>query len=236
MSGARTFTIARDLSTKKRERADELFAHARNGVVTYQGGGDVLIAGTIFRFEGHLPQIVFGRLPPVIHIDGESDQAAVLRWSQERFGAELRGTAIGRSLMLNHLAPIMLLQTLRIHLLSAKNEDNWLAALSDRRLSKVLETMHSDYQRNWSVEALAGLARMSRSGFALTFKKKVGVAPMDYLAIWRMQAACELLQASDDPLPAVANAVGYASESAFSAAFTKVVKCRPGAYRAQLRR
>ena len=232
LTGGRPFTIARDLSVKRRQRAEDLFAKVRGGVVTCGGGGDVLIAGTVFRFEGHLPQIVLGRLPPVIHIAGDSDQAAVLRWSLERFGAELRGTGVGRSLMLNHLAPIMLLQTLRIYLQTTKSDDSWLAALSDPRLAKVLQTMHSEFEREWSLEDFANLASMSRSGFALTFKKKVGVAPMDYLACWRMQAACERLQESNDSIAAVARAVGYASESAFSAAFVKIVRCRPGAYRA----
>jgi AraC-like DNA-binding protein len=72
---------------------------------------------------------------------------------------------------------------------------------------------------------------MSRSGFALAFKKKVGLAPMDYLANWRMQTACELLQGSESRVAAIASAVGYASESAFSVAFNKIVKCRPGVYR-----
>ena len=231
MTGGRRFTVSRDLVPKKRQRAEDLFELARDGVLTCQGGGDVLIVGTVFRFEGHLPRIVFGRLPPAIHIAADSDQAAVLRWSLDRFGAELRGKGMGRTLMLNHLAPIMLLQTLRIYLQSRTNEESWLSALSDPRLSKAIDAMHSGYERAWSLEELAQLASMSRSGFALTFKKKVGVAPMDYLANWRMQVACELLQAGSDSIAAVASAVGYASESAFSVAFNKIVKCRPGAYR-----
>ena len=233
LTGGRTFSLARDVSPKKRQRFAELLAHARNGVVTAQGGGDCLVVGTLFRFDGHLPQIVFGRLPPVIHIAGDSDQAAVLRWSLDRFRAELRGAGVGRSLMLNHLAPIMLLQTLRIYLGSSPGDENWLVALSDPRLSKVIEVMHAELQYDWSLAELANLAGMSRSGFALAFKKKVGVAPMDYLANWRMQVACDLLQAGDDAVSAVAAAVGYSSDSAFSVAFNKIVKCRPGAYRSQ---
>jgi AraC-like DNA-binding protein len=91
--------------------------------------------------------------------------------------------------------------------------------------------MHSDYQRHWSLNELAGLANMSRSGFASSFKKMVGVAPMDYLTNWRMQIACEMLDNGTQSLIIIANAVGYGSESAFSLAFNKVLKCRPGAYR-----
>jgi len=231
LTGGKEFTLTNSLSLKKRWRAQQLFSLGKDGTAVCQGGGDFVVIGTIFRFEGHLPSILFGRLPPVIHIDGDSDQAAVLRWNLERFGVELRSGGMGRSLMLSHLAPIMLLQMLRIYLSTAKNEENWLAALSHPQLSETLEAMQSGYQQSWSLEALANLAHMSRSGFALMFKKKVGITPMDYLKHWRMQVACELLQTSDDSLSAIASAVGYGSESAFSVAFQRIVKCRPGKYR-----
>lgn len=231
MTGGRQFSLASDLSLKRRLRAEELFSQSQDGYVSCNGGGDFFVVGTIFRFEGHLPSILFDRLPPIIYIDGNSDQAAALRWNLDRFTAEMRCNSVGRKLILSHLAPIMLLQVLRIYLHSAPKEVNWLVALSHPRLSKVLEAMQTSYKRDWSLEQLASLANMSRSGFALTFKKRVGISPMNYLMNWRMQIACELLQAGDDSLYAIATAVGYSSESAFSAAFVKTVKCRPGAYR-----
>ncbi len=97
-------------------------------------------------------------------------------------------------------------------------------------MSKVIDAMHSDYQRPWSLEGLAMVAGLSRSGFALNFRKQVGITPMDYLTNWRMQIACELLQAEDQNVATVAIAVGYESESAFSVAFKRIVKCRPGFY------
>jgi AraC-like DNA-binding protein len=231
LTGARPFSLAKSLAVKKRFRAEQLFSDAQRGVAVCQGGGDFFVNGTIFRFDGHLPTLLFRRLPPVIVIDGNSDQAAALRWNLERFGAELRGDSAGRSFMLGHLAPVMLLQALRMYLSSATKDENWLVALSHPRLSKALEAIQTDYRKNWSLEQLADLANMSRSGFALVFKKKVGVTPMDYLKHWRMQIACDLLRVGDEPLSAIASATGYGSESAFSTAFQKIFQCRPGAYR-----
>ncbi len=231
LTGGRKFTLATNLQLKKRFRAERMFMDAQGGLATCNGGGDFLVAGPIFRFEGHLPSVLFRRLPPVIHLDGGSDQAAVLRWSLDRFNAEMRGTDAGRSLMLTHLAPIMLLQVLRLYLASSAKDENWLAALSTPSLSKVLDAIQTDYARDCSLDWFARLANMSRSGLALKFRKKVGVAPMVYLMNWRMQIACELLRSGDQPLSSIAAAVGYGSESAFSSAFYKVVHCRPGAYR-----
>ncbi len=231
LTGGRKFTLATNLQLKRRFRAERIYRDAQGGLATCNGGGDFFTAGPIFRFEGHLPSILFRRLPPVIHLDGGSDQAAVLRCSLDRFNAEMRGTGVGRSLMLTHLAPIMLLQVLRLYLASSPKDENWLAALSNPSLSKVVDAIQTDYASECSLRRFAKLANMSRSGLALAFRKKVGVAPMVYLMNWRMQIACELLRSSDQSVSSIATAVGYGSESAFSTAFSKLMRCRPGAYR-----
>jgi AraC-like DNA-binding protein len=231
LTGGKGFVLAKDLSLKRRIRAETMAqAINKDGIAVCNGGGDLYSIGTFFAFEGHFPKIIFGHLPSVIHIPAHLDQAAVLRWSLERFSAEIRGRNAGRSLMLSHLAPIMLLQTLRIYLASAEDEKNWLVALSDPNLSRAIEAVHRDCKRNWSLDDLAKTAGMSRAGFALNFKTLVGVAPIEYLTHWRMQIARELLQEGKQGVAAIASAVGYESESAFSAAFTKIVKCRPGFY------
>jgi len=55
-------------------------------------------------------------------------------------------------------------------------------------------SLQSDHARTWSLDDLARTAGLSRAGFALNFKKWIGVTPMEYLTQWRMHLACELLQ------------------------------------------
>lgn len=231
LSGGKPFVVAKDLSVRKRLRAEAVMRAAQSEVATVNGGGDFFEIGALFQFEGHLPALLFSGLPAVLHIPENSDQAAVLRWSLERFISEFREQKPGQALILNHLAPIMLVQVLRIYSNSGdRNSTGWFVALADPKLSRAIESIHTNYQHNLSLEGLAKVAGMSRSGFALNFKKLVGTSPMDYLTHWRMQIACELLQSSSKSISAVANTVGYESESAFSVAFNKVVKCRPGIY------
>jgi AraC-like DNA-binding protein len=230
---AKRLVMAADLGIKKRLPLHQLNWKAEDGVlsVVCNGGGEFFAVGSAFQFDGHFQEIVLGRLPSVIHIPAHAEQAAVLRWSVERFAAEVRNRHPGRALMLRHLAPIMLLQTLRGYLASTKRERNWFVALSEPRLSKAIAAMQSDHARSWSLDELARTAGLSRAGFALNFKKWIGVTPMEYLTQWRMQLACELLQEGDRRIAEVASAVGYESESAFSVAFTRIVRCRPGHYR-----
>jgi len=58
----------------------------------------------------------------------------------------------------------------------------------------------------------------------------VGQPPMQYLALWRMQLASRLL-IDGGPVAAVAGAVGYESEAAFSRAFKKLVGQAPATWR-----
>jgi AraC-like DNA-binding protein len=224
------FVVAKDLSIARKLKIESLFNTAKNGVLTVNEGGDFFAVGTIFQFDGHLHKIMFAHLPSAIHVPGHLDQAAVLRWSIERFRAEYLEQNLGRSLVMNHLTPIMLLQVLRIYMTSAKAERNWLVALCDPKLSKAIEVIHSEYQKTWSLDSLAKVAGLSRSGFALNFRKQVGIPPMDYLTNWRIQIACEHLQAGEMSISEIANAVGYDSDSAFSDAFKRVIKSRPGFY------
>jgi len=231
ISGGRSFVLAKDLKVRRKISA-EVLAHTRgaNGIAVCNGGGEVVSIGTMFRFEGHFSDIIFRSLPAVIHIPAQLDQGAVLRWSLERFGTEFHSRSAGRSLMMGYLAPIILLQALRIYLSSTQRDKNWLVALSHPKLSKAMEVMHVHYGRNLSLNALAVTSRMSRAGFAFNFKQLIGMSPIDYLTHWRMQIACDLLQAGKAGIAEIARAVGYESESAFSATFNRIIKCRPGLF------
>ena len=68
---------------------------------------------------------------------------------------------------------------------------------------------------------------MSRSSFAVRFKDKVGEPAMDYLTRWRMMVASDRLANAGMPIAVVAPTVGYESESAFGAAFKRVIGYSP---------
>jgi transcriptional regulator GlxA family with amidase domain len=138
---------------------------------------------------------------------------------------------MGHLLVLDHLAPIILVQIFRMYLAMNNREQNWLTALTDPKLSRAIEAIHSRPAEPWSLESLAHISGMSRAGFASNFKRRIGVTPGEYLIHWRMQAARDLLLDPDKSVASVANEVGYESESAFSTAFTRVVGSRPGVYR-----
>jgi AraC-like DNA-binding protein len=80
------------------------------------------------------------------------------------------------------------------------------------------------------LQALADLAGMSRSTFALRFKETVGKSPMEYLTRWRMLLAGDRLTNSRDSISTIALSLGYESESAFSTAFKRIMGGSPRQY------
>ena len=186
--------------------------------------------GGHFALAGNHAGILLGVLPPIVHIRKESDKAA-LRWSLERMMQELREPQPGGFLVAQHLAHMMLVQALRLHLAEgSKGGVGWLFALADKQMSAAISAMHDDPAHRWTLQELAERAGMSRSTFALKFKETVGASPMEYLTRWRMLLAGDRLANSGDPISVIALSLGYESESAFSTAFKRVMGCSPRQY------
>jgi AraC-like DNA-binding protein len=226
----RPFRIASDLDLTPVDA--EIFAAAgRDGAVaTLNGGGDCFGVGGWFDFAGPHADILLGVLPPIVHIRKDADRAA-LRWSLERIMQELRAPQPGGALVAQHLAHLVLIQALRIHLAERPSGGvGWLFALSDPQMSAAINAMHQDPAHRWTLQALAARAGMSRSSFAQKFKQTVGSSPMDYLTRWRMLLAGDRLEHSGDPVSAIALSLGYESESAFSTAFKRVMAASPRKY------
>ncbi|MEO8779750.1 MAG: AraC family transcriptional regulator [Rhodanobacter sp.] len=205
-------------------------AQLDGGVFTYNGGGGCFSVGGHFDLMGQHADILLGVLPPIVHIRRPSDRAE-LRWYVERMIQELREPQPGGYLVAQHLAYMMLVQALRLHLTDGSGErTGWLFALGDKRMYTAISAMHGDPAHRWTLQSLAERAGMSRTSFTLKFKETVGVSPMEYLTRWRMLKAADSLANSDDSVGAISLSVGYESESAFSTAFRRVMGCSPRQY------
>ncbi|MCA1409227.1 AraC family transcriptional regulator [Ensifer sp. IC3342] len=223
----RPFRLASDLALPPVD-ANTVFAPARRGgVAQCNGGGDFFLVGSRFMLAGDHADILLGVLPPIVHIRKEADQAA-LRWSLERMRQELRERRPGAFLVAEHLAHMMLVQALRLHLAERASDGvGWLFALSDKQIGAAMAAMHAQPARTWTLQELAHHVGMSRTTFAVRFKAKVGLSAIDYLTRWRMLLAGDRLANTQQSIAAIASSLGYESESAFGAAFKRVMGCSP---------
>lgn len=82
-----------------------------------------------------------------------------------------------------------------------------------------------------TVERLAEHVHMSPRTFARTYTARMGVTPAKMVDGIRLEAACRALQASELPLKAIADHVGYGDEQAMRRAFQRQFGVGPKAYR-----
>jgi AraC-like DNA-binding protein len=228
LPSGRPFRLASDLSLPPVPAAPIFAATRKGGVVCHNGGGEFSLVSNRFVLTGNPARLLLRMLPPIVFIHDAPGQAT-LRWSIERMMAELRDPQPGSSLIIEHLAQMMLVQSLRLHLATGTGT-GWLFALSDKQMSLALTAIHDAPAQRWTLQGLAALAGMSRSSFALKFRTMVGTPPMDYLVNWRMALAGERLEYSKESISVIAPSIGYKSEAAFRTAFKRVMGCSPRQY------
>jgi AraC-like DNA-binding protein len=224
------FVISSD-PLKEPVLAHSLFADRTDPIVTAGGGDDVLMIGGHVRVHPTYASMLSDALPPVIHVHGTAPEAQRMRWVLEGLVEESHGDLPGSGMASTQLAHLLFIQILRAHLATGESlKTGWLRAAADPRLGMVLRHMHGDPAKPWRLEQLASMAAMSRTVFASQFKAAVGVAPLAYLARWRMRLAEHALRRGDVPVAVLARDLGYASESAFSHAFKRLVGTPPSRY------
>lgn len=221
------------------DRVLEASGFTGEGVLVH-GGEDSerqtqLICGH-FSFAANAKHLIFDRLPSHIHILNYGESAG--KWLEATLrviGDEAGGARIGGDLIALKMSEVIFAQALRTFIESEGANQARLAAFGDPRISRALTAFHKKPAKNWSVETLAQVAGLSRTGFALQFTEKLDMTPMQYLTGWRMQIARQGLTEHGSNVAEVAATVGYASESAFARVFKKEVGLTPAAYRNSVR-
>jgi len=184
-----------------------------------------------YAFDGDLCDTMLSALPPAAVVRA-GDGGPGLRATLNLLADEIAADGPGHQTVLDRLLDLILVHALRAHLADpAAARPGWHRALDDPPVAAALARLHEDPARTWTVASLAAEAGLSRAAFARRFAAAVGEPPLAYLTSWRMRLAEELLRRPGVTLAGVAQAVGYASEFAFSAAFKRERGLAPAAWR-----
>ena len=100
-----------------------------------------------------------------------------------------------------------------------------------RRLTFARDYIHSHYQEELHLDALAANACMSRFHFLRLFKLAYGQTPYQYLKALRLSKAKEWLRGSRAPVGEIAVRLGYQNISSFSRVFQKGEGLSPQQFR-----
>ncbi len=104
------------------------------------------------------------------------------------------------------------------------------------RVDRCRAFMVSNIRHPLKIADLAAYCYMSPSRFAHWFKEAVGVAPMRYLELLRLEKARELLSCTGMSIAAVADAAGYSDPLYFSRVFQHHNGVSPRFFRKRLER
>jgi len=219
--------------TEEPRSARSLWDSAVDGAVRIgpEAEEDTYLCGGHFSFDDTNASMLFDVLPPLVHVQATDPRGRLLAHLGELLVAEVATTAVGGSLVLDHLAQILFVHMLRAHADQAGRPTGWLGALSGDGVGAALRAMHADVAHRWTLAELARASCMSRSAFAAAFKNQVGTAPLEYLIEWRMSLARDALRRGTRSISDLAFATGYQSESAFSTAFRRVAGSSPRHFR-----
>lgn len=227
------FTLRSDPDAPELD-ASTVFAEAEHGIARTGTGDDVLLIGGRFTFNQPGQDLLLTSLPPVIHLPAGTPHAETVEWALTVIERELLLRPVASDLVTQHLAMVMLVYVLRLHLArEPQSVSGWLAGMTDPAVAAALTSLHDDPARPWTVAELARAGSVSRSTLAARFKQTVGQGPLTYLTQWRIHLASQKLRKSDETISSIARVTGYGSESAMSTAFKRVTGISPSAYRKQ---
>lgn len=185
-----------------------------------------LVCGVV-SFNDPTSRELMNALPPIV-VTRAHDSAAT-RDTLNLMVAELLEPRVGGEAVVTRLADVIVLHTVRAWITDGEHLPmGWLAGLSDDRIGRALEAIHTDPGAPWTVSTLARVATMSRTAFCERFTNLVGIPPIAHLTAWRMRMAEGRLASEDVTVGEVARELGYRSESAFSRAFRNHIGHSPG--------
>jgi AraC-like DNA-binding protein len=222
MVGAKLFEIPREQVSDRYE------------ILRLGGGGAATSAVCgLFQFDHPAAHHLIALLPRVIAI--ESWSSPHMDWIQSTLrlmAAEARELRPGGETVITRLADILVIHAIRSWIAQdPAAQTGWLGALQDKQIGRIISMIHREPAREWTLEALAAEAAMSRSAFAARFTELVGEPAMRYVTRWRMHVALTWLREDNAPVGDLSHRLGYESEAAFSRAFKRYIGVSPGAVR-----
>jgi len=147
----------------------------------------------------------------------------------------LEGNAALDALFRQRLTDLLATRLLAEHTGVPTTFEPIMGGLSPPALRRAIERLRSDSDSDVSLAALAADAGLSRFHFCRAFKESTGLSPHAWLRQQRLEQAMNMLRDTDASIESVARELGYASQTAFAAAFRRLTGETPSDWRRRMR-
>ena len=93
--------------------------------------------------------------------------------------------------------------------------------LQDFYIQEAVTYIQQNFQRQLSVEEIAGVCKLNRSYFSKLFKETMSCTPQEFIIRLRLTRAAEMMRTTSAPIGEIAAGCGYPNQLHFSQAFKK---------------
>ncbi len=115
---------------------------------------------------------------------------------------------------------------------SAENAGRVITSrLREAYIREAIAYIENNYQRDITIEEIAGALRLNRSYFGKIFRLSTGKSPQRFLMNYRMIKAAEMLAMTKKPVNEIGASVGYENQLHFSRAFKNIYGISPREWR-----
>ena len=187
----------------------------------------------IVHYDQESPHPLLDSLPDIMQFP-KFDSSQPIWSTVTLIDAEMRRAEGQGGTIVDRLTEVLFLQLLNYYAEQGDNAAGFLAALRDRRVQRALTLIHQEPAFDWSLSSLGDQIGMSRATLVRHFKDAIGVAPMTYIANWRIMKAYNLIKYSSTPLEQIAESVGFGSSRTLNKSFQRHYDCTPNQLRRQL--
>lgn len=188
------------------------------------------LACGFFDFKAPLNNVFLGSFPAYVIVSRDRSALQEIRPIFDLILAEAQQGSEEASPLITRLVDLLFFYVVRELCQQHEVSAGLWAVLARPEFTSLLEAIVHEPGRDWSVEDMADLSRMSRATFFKRFTQTAGTSPSQFLAQVRMKLATQLI-GEGLSLARTAEAVGYQSDAAFSRAFKKITGTLPGAFR-----
>ncbi len=223
-----------DLGDRRRHRVGRLMLRPAGIAMHSRGGGGVMDILTC-RFNREQFEVVTGLVDWDSRVLGHC--AAItspkLMSAAERLKQEVLSPDFGSESAIDALVRLLMVDLGRLfrQTMQAEGGQGGLAPWQLARIDKALRSSDGEWP---TTQVLAQLCGISRSHLSRSFAATGGTALADHAAAIRMERAQDMLRTGDMAISMIAHRLGFATASAFSAAFRRATGLTPRQFRQSL--
>jgi len=157
---------------------------------------------------------------------------ATLRQYIDRLCTETKDKKLGYGYLANSISNLIISEILRSdHITILDNNYERKVYSSAKLLSDVNEYITERYTETIHLEDLANYCHLSKYYFAHQFKEITNLSFYEYLIVYRLDIAKNLLTSTKQPISEIALQSGFANMRSFNRAFKDHFDCTPSQYR-----